>query len=595
MNRISIRTVLGFLVLLSCWLVQPKTFAQIGAPRFGNPRLMNGRTPMEWGRPVHRDLKSVAYGNGTFVAVGPSTTILSSKDGINWANRSAQIGNVCANINFTTETYSAGGDTVTFALVNNSWPKFPSDSEMKTNPLAISIYNASVHFPKIPHLLRSITFGRETFVIVGDCGEILTSRDGEHWATPASGSSDTLTSVAWGNSGFVAVGDKGVILTSSDGSIWTKRNSGTDQTLFGLAYGNGTFVVLGDNSKILISSDGIAWTPVDIGSEAMESIAFGNGIFMGTSIDTAFLGKAYLDNHHTMVSTDGKSWHEVRHPYPPEGQAGAMTFYPPDGQAGVKAYREHSGGTMPLTFGSGLFIATSVEGIFTSKDGNSWSPSIEPHGFKPHYYGATFGNGIFVAVGYGPYGTNHMDLTRWMTIATSKEANTWELSQSPPSRLLWGSLWGDKTFSAIGLGEGVYLVTTDGETWTTPDKTSISGSVYGNQVTYSSGKPFVVLSSKDGIVWTRLTPKISDQPVPVIASTIQNVGKSENGVMIELNGQLYKLNLTTTIGQSMEIQASTNLQSWVTLTIITNSGGILKFVDRDASNYPMRFYRLKLQ
>jgi hemin uptake protein HemP len=109
----------------------------------------------------------------------------------------------------------------------------------------------------------------------------------------------------------------------------------------------------------------------------------------------------------------------------------------------------------------------------------------------------------------------------------------------------------------------------------------------------------VVLTSKDGIVWTRLAPIHSDRPAPIptpaITGNNQNAVISENVVAIELNGQAYKLNLTASIGQSMEVQASTNLESWDTLTTITNNGGILNFVDHDATNYPMRFYRLKLQ
>jgi hypothetical protein len=359
----------------------------------------------------------------------------------------------------------------------------------------------------------------------------------------------------------------------------------------GVAYGNGTFVVLGDNGTILTSSNSIQWAPVDIGPEGMESIAFGNGIFMGTSIDTDFPGKMYWDNHQTMVSKDGKNWHEVRHPYPPrEGQIGAMTF---DG---------HSGGTTSLAFGGGLFIATSVEGIYTSKDGSSWNASVEPHGFKSCYFGATFGNGVFAAVGNGStIGTNqmgHMDRTTWMTIATSKAANTWEYSQTPPSRLLWGNIGNDKSFMAtVPLGPfGIQLVSTDAETWATPDKMPIAGSVLGNELVYRSGKQPIVLSSKDGIVWTRLLPKNSDQPKQVpAASNAPSAARSETGVLIDLNGQRYKLNLAANVGQLYEIQASINLHDWVTLTTITNTGGILNFVDRDVTNYPTRFYRLKFQ
>lgn len=81
----------------------------------------------------------------------------------------------------------------------------------------------------------------------------------------------------------------------------------------------------------------------------------------------------------------------------------------------------------------------------------------------------------------------------------------------------------------------------------------------------------------------------------MISVSNPNTVLSGNGFNIELNGQAYKLDLTSNLGQSMEIQASADLQSWETLTTITNTGGVLHFTDPDANNYPQRFYRVKLQ
>ena len=545
-----------------------------------------------------RHLNGVAYGNGVFVAIGPATTILFSKDGKNWTNCSSEVRINCANINFTTETYSAGGDSITL-VETTPLPKPSTFSEMETNPAALPNSAAGIPIDLLNLLeLRSITFGRGTFVIVGDSGEILTSHDGEHWVTPASGTSDTLAGVVWGDRGFVAVGILGTILTSPDGLVWTQRTSGTDQTLLGVAYGNGTFVVLGTRNTVFISNDGIAWSPISITSDTMESIAFGNGIFMGTSIvkeipDLPEEGELRgYDQNQTMVSTDGKEWHEVGNPFPPKVE-----------QLYATAHMGHHGGTRALTFGGGLFIATSAAGIYTSKVGNNWNSSIEPKGFRASYYGAAYGNGLFVAVGDGSaieptfMGSFH---SSGMTIATSKDANTWTFSRTPPSRLMRGLISPHpaqgKYFHAIGgFYPNIFLKATNIETWTTSTN-PVNGNIYGNKVFFcGSNNVPVVLSSEDGIVWTRLKPRNSDQPTPVVASDMPNVIKSENGVVMELNGQAYKLNLTTAIGQPMEVQASTNLQSWVTLTTITNTGGVLNFVDPDAKNYPTRFYRLMLR
>ena len=66
-------------------------------------------------------------------------------------------------INFTTEHYAAGGQSVTLAISSGE------------------IAQAVVH-PN-PFQFRAIGFGGGQFVIVGDSGEIHVSSNGEHWQT----------------------------------------------------------------------------------------------------------------------------------------------------------------------------------------------------------------------------------------------------------------------------------------------------------------------------------------------------------------------------------------------------------------------------
>jgi photosystem II stability/assembly factor-like uncharacterized protein len=610
MSRIFIKLMIGFVFLLFWCQMCPNTFAQVQYPfRYSS---------FVWNRP----LQDVAFGNGTFVAIAPlTTTILNSTDGVHWTNHSSNLIGLqtnCADINFSTETYSAGGDTVTFLSASHL-----SDADAQTNRQSVMGYLMN----QIPRPLTSITFGHGIFVIVGYGGLILTSHDGEHWVAEEHrkpGSASCLYGVAAGDSGFVAVGQDGIIYSSPDGLVWTQRDSGTDLPFYNVAYGNGTYVAFANNATIhtsvFTSSDGVKWTSNNRDLGQIKSIAFGNGVFLGTMTFDGFPPKLNGQpsgkwmSGPTVISTDGKNWREVAPPIPSEGLGPFNAYFPTH-----------------LTFGGGLFIATAFGVISTSKDGMHWTPSDD---LKSEYYGAAYGNGIFVAVGNGAVikDTNSVSITA-MTIAHSKDAITWEYSPCPPSRLLWGNLINEHTFKMgydfgladtnatsdlrthIGVGSGgrqrfftmgteaalkntneySYLVTSDGGTWTTPDKTAISGFISGNRhITYTDKAP-VVLTSQDGIVWTRLAPIHSDRPAPAIAGNNQNAVVSENVVAIKLNGQVYQLNLTSHLGQSMEIQASTDLESWDTLTTITNNGGILNFVDRDVTNYPARFYRLKLR
>ena len=620
MNPPPLRLIFSLMVVFCSSLVCPDTFAQNREPYRDLSALFG------WNRPLH----GVAFGNGTFVAIGSYATILTSKDGIHWTNHSSDISVIstnCANINFSTETYTAGGDTVTFVLIN----RVSSAPDIATNSILLRHYFQN----RFPRLFLSITFGHGTFVIVGTFGLILTSHDGEHWVAGdhrVPDSASYLYGVTTGDPGFVAVGQDGIILTSPDGLEWTQGDSGTSLPFYSVAYGNGRYVALADHSTtkttVFVSNDGIKWTPAGTELKQNHDVAFGNGIFLAAMTHGGFTSQlsagprekwAWLP---TMVSTDGESWHQATDPIPSEGIGIFNVDFPTH-----------------LTFGGDRFIATTFGDISTSTDANTWIPST---GLKSVYHDAAYGNGTFVAVGKGSVfqGTNTVRPSN-MTIASSQDAITWNVSQGAPSRLLWGFSTNDRVFKMgydydltntnemnylkglLGIGNRIYsqpftmtvggnpeatnqysyLETSDGTTWTTPDKIAISGIINGNIVVTYTDKIPAVLATEDGIHWTRIKPTHSDNPIPmaapaqpaVVVDNNQSKTISDGSLRVDLNGRAYKLNLTSSVGQSMEIQASSDLQSWETLTTITNTGGTLHFIDPDAKNYPQRFYRVKLQ
>jgi hypothetical protein len=187
-------------------------------------------------------LEDVAYGNGTFVAVGEDGTILTSPDGEDWK---AQI-----------------------------------------SPARVRYQGCSIALS-----LNRITYGNGLFVAVGPAGNVLTSRNGVKWAWvrhPSGTNNWWLSSVFYGNGTFVAVGWLGTVLTSRDGTRWVEQDLPKDNNLSDVTYGNGLFVAVGTHG-ILTSPDGTKWTHQPSPKERMlTGVAHGNGTFVAVGIDTVF-------------------------------------------------------------------------------------------------------------------------------------------------------------------------------------------------------------------------------------------------------------------------------------------------------------------
>ncbi len=102
------------------------------------------------------EFRSVAYGNGVFVAVGSNRRFYTSKNGVTWTGRSYQ-------------------------------------------PIAD---------------VFKITFANNTFVAVGAGGYVYDSQDGDKWNARNIGASETLKEIHYGKNTFLAVGENGTIYQS---------------------------------------------------------------------------------------------------------------------------------------------------------------------------------------------------------------------------------------------------------------------------------------------------------------------------------------------------------------------------------------------
>lgn len=203
--------------------------------------------------------RSITYGNGKFVAVGDSSKVIYSIDGINWGSTDLSIGD---------------------------W--------------------------------KSVTYGNGKFVAVAYNNSAY-STDGITWTiSKVTSFLFRPNSITYGNGKFVAVGSKysssasmDLAYYSEDGINWNSSSSLNSSHMYYLAvtYGNGKFVTLAhQKSKASYSIDGINWTEVTLPKLGYwESATYGNGKFVAA-------GYRLVGNYYENVvvySTDGITWNSV--------------------------------------------------------------------------------------------------------------------------------------------------------------------------------------------------------------------------------------------------------------------------------------------
>ena len=217
---------------------------------------------------AHRTVYGVAWGGPTgselFVAVGScggpdSSLVLTSPDGATWTER-------------TTPTCE---DLRAVAWGNGTWVAVAYSGHVLASADAVTW--AEVAQPTTQPL-NAIAFGNGRFVAVGADRGVFWSTDGAAW-TPAanvpSGVDPWLTGITWTGTQFVAVGEDDAVagvpvMASLDGSAWVLGGISPDREMKGVASGGGVVVAVGDyrgaSSPVFTSTNGIDWTAGSLGS-----------------------------------------------------------------------------------------------------------------------------------------------------------------------------------------------------------------------------------------------------------------------------------------------------------------------------------------
>jgi hypothetical protein len=506
--------------------------------------------------PISNELDSIAYGNGQFVAVGPSQ-IATSTDGTNWVLR------------------NSGGLPYLNAIAYGNG-QFVAGGNYGSEVIASADGTAWTAHQSAANGISTVAFGNGQFVAVEfGGGQIMSSADGVTWVRRFTGAW-AVNRVAFGNGQFVAIGER-AILTSRDGANWTLRQSGCQGQVGRLGYLGGEFVALSDCGTILTSTDGTTWmqhlTGDQVPQASLSAITYGNGQFVASSASNI------------VTSTDGTSW--IQHPSP-------TPF-----------------GLYEIAYGSGQFVGLAQDEtgttniFFSSPDGTNWTPRFVvswPWTFSSQGFNSiVYANGQFVAVG------GWEDLSSGASqanIATSTDGMHWTPQQlTATTNILRGVTYGRGQFVAVGghvivydgyphVGEdiGSIITSADGTNWVL----QLDG-VIGDQVAYGNGQFIVashwstILASSDGLNWTQhrlVQPSWQRYPGPLTYGNGHFVFCNRNGydnsiwqsgsiIMLSILPRtapgLLSLYLEGPTGLDYTIQRSTDLIYWQTVTNISSA------------------------
>ncbi len=222
---------------------------------------------------VHPRWSAIAHANGQFVAVGLSSSVMTSTDCDTWTVQHPDVPPPLglAASNLVDVTFGEGR----FVAVGESYPTGVSIDGIE--PLILTSTNGVDWNPATPAVpagfrrgFESVEYGNGRFVAFAEDRDsievfLTTSEDGTNWTLRPNPFFDRalpedVNKMAFGEGRFVVVADR--IRHSEDGITWSLAMDYPENDYFlNVAYGGGRFVAVGISGGTYVSTDGDTWTP----------------------------------------------------------------------------------------------------------------------------------------------------------------------------------------------------------------------------------------------------------------------------------------------------------------------------------------------
>jgi len=288
-----------------------------------------------------------------------------------------------------------------------------------------------------------------------------------------------------------------------------------------------------------------------------------------------------------------------------------------------------------VTCGKGLFVAAdSGGGIYTSVDGQNWSPQAN---LNATVNGIAFGGGIFLVAAEDGEVFRSTNGLQWAsrttgltgdfeavtygegrfvlvaddgTAATTTNGNQWTLTlDSPTSNPLYGVAYGNNLFVAVGY-LGTILTSPDGSHWSLQTNTilasrTLSGVAWGCNQFVAVGDGGWIMRSPDATNWVSSGSATINPLYSVIYANGRFIATGAQGTIIETaaavtpqlaaarlaNGSV-QITVQGVPNTSYALWVSSDLVHWTQLVTVTLRGASGVFVDSVPE--VCRFYRATL-
>jgi len=390
-------------------------------------------------------VNDIVWGDKQFIAVGYKGQIISSADGITWAQQTSGTNLRLNGIAYNGNIFVSVGDKGKI-LSSKDGINWQQQSSTKSNNLYSIMYNGN------------------QFLVTGESGLILTSTDGINWDTANAGTNNIFEEVIWTGNKYIAVGKEsnhstGIIYSSQNGTNWTDKTPTEQKISFirNIAY-NGSKIVALMRSHAISSDDGIKWLLPD---EKNSHFTDHHAIATNTT-ETVIVG----GNGSIFTSTDEKNWQYF------------------------SSFNDYNNSYNDVYWNSLQFLIVGDNGrLLSSPNRTDWQ--LENSGTQNNLNSIAWNEQKYVVVGDNG------------TIITSNTGITWENQLSGISSQLNDVLWTGTSFIAVGQN-GIIIISTDGENWQqiSSDTTiNLNAITYNGQQYVAVGENASIFMSDNGTHW----------------------------------------------------------------------------------------------